>query len=198
MSSGEVESVTVVRPLKIMAFVCGCLALILAITCIASDYWLEADGFRQGLWRYCFQPSEGADYGCADNDKVFSERQTWITASAALSIISMLFIFGGTVVIGIALISKQSDSRKTMFVGAIGLFAFAVLCMVITMIVFPVMFVEEIQEYRENFGFEKWYFAWSYGIAWGSAIFTFGGAVLLFIDKDNDDILYREKNYYET
>jgi hypothetical protein len=140
----------------------------------------------------------------------------WIDASAALAIICMLFILFGTVVTGIALLSKQSDSRKKMFITAIGLFAFAseycavvlpslfhnfipisVVCMVIALIVFPVMFVEEIHQYREQYDFEKWYFAWSYGIAWGAAIFAFGGAVLLFIDKDNDDILYREK-YYEA
>jgi hypothetical protein len=54
---------------QIMAFVCGCLGLILAITCIASDYWLEADGFYQGLWRFCHRPNENADYSCSGTDK---------------------------------------------------------------------------------------------------------------------------------
>lgn len=78
------------------------------------------------------------------------------------------------------------------------MFSISVVLLIITLIIFPVMFVQQIADYRDKYGIETWYFAWAYGIAWGSAIFSFGAAVLLFIDKDNDDILYREKDYYET
>ena len=67
--------------------------------------------------------------------------------------------------------------------------------MVISLIVFPVMFMQEI----DDRGKPEWYFGWAYGIAWGAAIFLVGAAVLLLIDKETDEIYYREKTYqYDT
>lgn len=60
-------------------------------------------------------------------------------------------------------------------------------------IVYPVMFIAKIDEYRVQFDITQWYFSWSYGIAWGAAIFLFGAAVLLAIGKETTSIEYREK-----
>ena len=54
------------------------------------------------------------------------------------------------------------------------------------------MFMQELDE-REG---DQWYFGWSYGVAWGAAIFIFGAAILLLVDRENDTIYYREKTYY--
>ena len=57
------------------------------------------------------------------------------------------------------------------------------------------MFMQEI----DDRGKPEWYFGWAYGIAWGAAIFLVGAAVLLLIDKETDEIYYREKTYqYDT
>ena len=55
------------------------------------------------------------------------------------------------------------------------------------------MFIVEIDTYRVEFNITKWYFSWSYGIAWGAAIFLFGSAILLAIGKETASIEYREK-----
>jgi len=55
------------------------------------------------------------------------------------------------------------------------------------------MFISEIEDYRRMFNITQWYFSWSYGIAWGAAIFLFGSAVLLAIGKETTSIEYREK-----
>jgi len=60
-------------------------------------------------------------------------------------------------------------------------------------IVFPVMFITEIDSYRVKFNITQWYFSWSYGIACGAAIFLLGSAVLLAIGKETASIEYREK-----
>jgi len=69
----------------------------------------------------------------------------------------------------------------------------AVLFLLSALIVFPVMFIVEIDTYRVEFNITKWYFSWSYGIAWGAAIFLFGSAILLAIGKETASIEYREK-----
>jgi len=60
-------------------------------------------------------------------------------------------------------------------------------------IVYPIMFISEIEDYRRMFNITQWYFSWSYGIAWGATIFLFGSAVLLAIGKETTSIEYREK-----
>jgi len=60
-------------------------------------------------------------------------------------------------------------------------------------IVYPIMFISEIEDYRRVFNITQWYFSWSYGIAWGAVIFLFGSAVLLAIGKETTSIEYREK-----
>ena len=66
----------------------------------------------------------------------------------------------------------------------------------IALIVFPVMFIKDLDQKSAKMQISEWYFAWSYGIAWGAAIFEIGCAILLLIDKDNEEIYYKEKTTY--
>jgi len=38
-----------------------------------------------------------------------------------------------------------------------------------------------------------WEFGWAYGVGWGSAIFLFGGVILLLCDKESEEIYYKER-----
>lgn len=38
-----------------------------------------------------------------------------------------------------------------------------------------------------------WEFGWAYGVGWGTAIFLFGGVVLLLCDKESEEIYYKER-----
>ena len=69
---------------------------------------------------------------------------------------------------------------------------FSVLLMIIALIVFPVMFMKEIEERQKP----EWFFGWAYGIGWGATIFLFGASILLLVDKESEEIFYREKTYY--
>ncbi len=66
--------------------------------------------------------------------------------------------------------------------------------MVTALIVFPVMFIQKIKEMDPVK--EEWFFGWAYGIGWGATIFIFGAAILLCVDKESEEIFYREKTYY--
>uniref|UniRef100_A0A914WQM8 Uncharacterized protein n=1 Tax=Plectus sambesii TaxID=2011161 RepID=A0A914WQM8_9BILA len=48
-----IETVTVVRPLKVISLICLVLALLLLIVCLATTYWLKTGGFRTGLFEEC-------------------------------------------------------------------------------------------------------------------------------------------------
>ena len=76
------------------------------------------------------------------------------------------------------------------------MFSVAALFLLIALIVFPIMFMQEIDERACGDG--QWYFGWSYGLAWGAAIFTVGAIVLLVVDRNGEETLYLEKTYYHT
>ena len=68
----------------------------------------------------------------------------------------------------------------------------------IALIVFPVKFMQELSRKATEKQQPDWYFGWAYGMAWGGAIFIFGAAVLLLIDKESEEMYYREKTYYHN
>lgn len=84
-------------------------------------------------------------------------------------------------------------------IGIWNLFSFfSVACLLVALIVFPVMFVTKIQEYRAQYNKTEWYFSWSYGISWGAWLFLFGAAILLLIDKVRNKAVRKEKGFYDT
>ena len=53
------------------------------------------------------------------------------------------------------------------------------------------MFIQELNDR----GRDKWYFGWSYGTAWGGAIFLAGATLLLVCDRKKEEIFYTERLY---
>ena len=81
---------------------------------------------------------------------------------------------------------KENNKKNNIFS------CVSVLVMIIALIVFPVMFLQEINS-RDK---PEWFLGWAYGIGWGATIFMIGAAILLLVDKESEEIFYREKTYY--
>ncbi len=60
------------------------------------------------------------------------------------------------------------------------------------LVIFPVCFYVEMKEW----GNRDWEFDWSYGVAWGATLFTFGASLLLICDKEHEEVYYKEKTIY--
>lgn len=60
------------------------------------------------------------------------------------------------------------------------------------MILFPACFYGEMKD----FGSGEWEFDWSYGVAWGATLFTFGAALLLICDKEHEEVCHKVKTVY--
>lgn len=54
-----IETITITRPLKVIAFICGFIVIVLMVMALTSTDWLLSSGWRQGLFVHCI--SEGAD-----------------------------------------------------------------------------------------------------------------------------------------
>jgi len=68
----------------------------------------------------------------------------------------------------------------------------SVLCELTSLIGFPVCFFFTMNSY----GLRNWEFDWSYGVAWGSMLFSFGASLLLICDKEHEEVYYKEKTIY--
>ena len=50
-----------------------------------------------------------------------------------------------------------------------------------------------LQKELDNTNKDKWFFGWSYGLAWGATLFLVAAVGLLFYDRNTEEIFYKEK-----
>lgn len=188
-----IETVTVVRPLKVIAFICGLIVVLLMILCLASSNWLTADKFRQGLWEQCIEDKaqqplpfylEEKPGGC------YPVRQVgYIQAAAVLCVLTLLCDIGATVMTGCGLCSKDPQRKYMLYRVALYVMVLALLCILIALVIYPACFAAEIEHSNR----QLWEFGWAYGVGWGAAIFLFGAILLLLCDKETEEIYYKER-----
>ncbi|VDL71716.1 unnamed protein product [Nippostrongylus brasiliensis] len=155
-----IETVSVVRPLKVISLICLCIAIALSIVSLCSTWWL---------------------------------RSGYIKAVAALMIIALIFT-AVAFFLNICGLSKSDIRRKYIFYKfATYLAILAVLLELTALIVFPACFYVKMKEYGSR---RDWEVDWSYGLAWGATLFTFGASLLLICDKEHEEVYYKEKTIY--
>lgn len=70
-----IETITITRPLKVIAFICGLIVIVLMVMALTSTDWLLSTGWRQGLFVHCVSEKAAvplpfnivADVGCYDS-----------------------------------------------------------------------------------------------------------------------------------
>lgn len=188
-----IETVTIVRPLKVIAFICGLIVFLLMILCLASSDWLLADKFRQGLWVHCIAEDAPLPLPFNITDKAgkcYAVRNMgYIQASAAFCVFCLLFDVVATAMTGCGLYSKDPVLKYKLYRFAVYTMIVALVCILIALIVYPSCFSSEIEMGNRRI----WEFGWAYGVGWGAAIFLFGAVVLLLCDKESEEIYYKER-----
>lgn len=187
-----IETVTVVRPLKVIAFICGLIVILLMILCLASSNWLTAEKFRQGLWEQCIEedPPLPLPFDLTVKPGCYSARQVgYIQAAAALCVITLLCDIVATVMTGCGLCSKEPTRKYALYRFALYVMVCALLCILIALVIYPACFAAEIEDSNRP----VWEFGWAYGVGWGAAIFLFGAILLLLCDKETEEIYYKER-----
>uniref|UniRef100_A0A0M3ITV9 MARVEL domain-containing protein n=1 Tax=Ascaris lumbricoides TaxID=6252 RepID=A0A0M3ITV9_ASCLU len=116
----------------------------------------------------------------------------YIKAVAALLIIAAIFTFFAFILNIFGLKAHDLHRKYFFYKVATYLSLLSVLLELISLVVFPVCFYVEMK----NFGYRNWEFDWSYGVAWGATLFTFGASLLLICDKEHEEVYYKEKTIY--
>lgn len=76
-------------------------------------------------------------------------------------------------------------------------FLVPVLLLVIALIVYPVMFWEDLEN-KVKQGGHKWQFDWAYGLGWGAVVFLLGAGILLYFERHSEEVDYMEKTTYDN
>uniref|UniRef100_A0AC34QDX0 Uncharacterized protein n=1 Tax=Panagrolaimus sp. JU765 TaxID=591449 RepID=A0AC34QDX0_9BILA len=184
-----IETVTIVRPLKIISALCLFVSFVLLIICLSTNYWLRTKSFHIGLFKECsdndisavMNPVAGAPG--PGKCQGINRDASYITAVAVLLLIGLvatLIAFIGNI---LGLKSNDLHRKHVFYKIATYLALFTVLLELVSLIVFPVCFFLRM----DNYGRRNWEFDWSYGIAWGSMLFTFGASLLLICDKEHEE-----------
>ncbi|KFD61599.1 hypothetical protein M514_04168 [Trichuris suis] len=194
-----IETVTVVRPLKVISLICEILALLTLLLSLSTCAWLKCEGyFKTGIFqectyvypRYHILPNGAPAPGQCHTSRIVEKAYFQITAAllilAAALILACICMTGaglGTINYG----QRYLYYRIAMYLSLIGLIA-----QQIAMVVFPLCFYFELEMW---FG-TTWELDWSYGIGWGSSICTFFACALLIADKEREEVYYKEKTVY--
>jgi len=187
-----IETVTITRPLKVIAFICGLIVIILMIMALASTDWLMAAGWRQGLFIHCIADDAPTPlpFNVADPPDCYPARDVaYIRAAAALCIITLVTDVVATLLTGLGLRSKDHRTKYKYYRLAVYIMVLSLISILIALVIYPVCFAAELNEGNRT----VWEFGWAYGVGWGAAIFLFGGVVLLLCDKESEEIYYKER-----
>ncbi|XP_026475362.1 transmembrane protein 47-like [Ctenocephalides felis] len=189
-----IETVTITRPLKVIALICGGIVLVLMVMSLASTDWLMSEGWRQGLFVHCIEAGATTPlpFNVPDDDGpgCYPARDVaYIQASAALCVVTLLADAVGTLLTGLGLRSDDHRAKYKYYRVAVLVMLLALISILIALIIYPVCFAAEL-----NFGNRTvWEFGWAYGVGWGAAIFLFGAVILLSCDKESEEIYYKER-----
>ena len=193
-----IETVTVVRPLKVISLICLIVSLILLILSLVTTYWLKTHSFHTGLFEECVDDISGASlnpipFGPAPGKcQNPSKNYVFTTIVAVLMLIAAASTLFALLVNALGL--KSDDlHRKFIFYKIATYFSLlSVFCELSSLVGFPIVFFFSMNEY----GVRNWEFDWSYGVAWGAMLFAFGASLLLICDKEHEEVYHKEKTIY--
>ncbi|KAI1708727.1 PMP-22/EMP/MP20/Claudin family domain-containing protein [Ditylenchus destructor] len=193
-----IETVTVVRPLKVISLICLIASLILLLISLFTDYWLKTHSFHTGLFRECVDDISGAGlnpvpFGPAPGHcQPPSRNSAFITVVAVMIIVAAVASLLAMIANLLGLNSNDLHRKYVFYKVATYMVLLAVLCELLSLVGFPVVFFFSMNEY----GVRNWEFDWSYGVAWGAMLFSFGASLLLICDKEHEEVYHKEKTIY--
>nr|CAG4646686.1 EOG090X0HIV [Macrothrix elegans] len=190
-----IETITITRPLKVIAFLCGALAMALLVMSLASTDWLLTRDWRQGLFLHCIDEITETPLPFNLEEKVGCYRardEYYIQITAALCILALATDIFATLLTGLGLQSADPHKKRKYYRLAIYVMLASLVAALVALVLYPVCFARELSHGNRA----VWEFGWAYGVAWGAAIFLFGASVLLMCDKEAEEVYYKERDVH--
>jgi len=148
-----IETITVTRPLKVIAFTCCFITVILMVAATSTADWMLAEGWREGLFMQCI--SAGAHtplpFGMPEEAGCSAARSAgYLRGAAALVIIGLIFDFFGTFLTGLGLRSTDPNKKYKYYRVAIYALILALIALLLAAIIYPVQFSKDLKNDSED------------------------------------------------
>merc|ERR1711899_554809 len=187
-----IETITVTRPMKVIAFTCCAITVLLMLASLGAADWVQAEGWREGLFTQCVKAGAATPLpfngdptpGCRK-----AHSAGYVRGAAALAIICFITDFFGTLLTGLGLRSTDPNKKYKYYRVAIYSLAVAVIALFLAIIIYPTSMAKEMGEGKER----VWGFGFGYGSAVFSLIFLVLSLVLLICDRESEEIFYKER-----
>merc|ERR1711962_319418 len=191
-----IETITVTRPLKVIAFTCCVITVILMVGATSTSDWMVTDEGREGLFMQCINENAKAPlpFGMKPEPGCTKARSTsYLRGCAALCIIGVFIVFFGTVLTCLGLKSTDPNKKYKYYWVSIYALIVAGTAFLLTVIIYPVQFAKDLDD-----GTPRVYsFGFGYGATWGSIILIYSSVVLLICDRESEEIFYKERQMEE-
>jgi len=148
MGATTIETITVTRPMKVIAFTCCSLTVVLMLASLGAADWVQSDGWREGLFAQCVKTGAPTPLPF-DGDPTPGCRRAhsagYVRAAAALGIICFITDFFGTLLTGLGLRSTDPNKKYKYYRVAIYSLAVAVIALFLALIIYPTSFAKDIE-----------------------------------------------------
>merc|ERR1712128_24580 len=142
-----IETITVTRPLRVIAFTCCFITVILMTAATSTADWMIAEGWREGLFMQCISAGAPTPLPFGMDDVVGcgnARSASYVRGAAALVIIGLIFDFFGTFLTGLGLRSTDPNKKYKYYRVAIYALIFALIALLLAAIVYPVQFSKDL------------------------------------------------------
>lgn len=144
-----IETITVTRPLKVIAFTCCVITVIVMVGATSTADWMVADGWREGLFMQCI--SVGAPTplpfdmeptpGCSK-----ARSAHYLRGCAAVVIIGLILDFFGTMLTCLGLKSTDPNKKYKYYRVSIYALSLAGIFFLMAAIIYPVEFSKDLAD----------------------------------------------------
>lgn len=142
-----IETITVTRPMKVIAFTCCFITTFVMIATCATTDWSMTEGWREGLWQQC--TNEGAPtpipFGIRPIPGCYKAHNAgYIKITAALVIVTAVMDLFGTILTGLGLRSTDPNKKYKYYRVAIYALVICVGCLFAALVLYPVSYQKEL------------------------------------------------------
>lgn len=177
-----IETITITRPLKVIAFICGIIVVLLMVMALTSTDWLITTDWRQGLFVHCISNEPQLplpfnlqqEVGCHDSrDKcktwelrkrslllINNFSSVYIKATAILCVITLICDAIATLLTGFGLKTLEANLKYKFYRIAVLVMIVALFSLLVALILYPVCFASELSQGNRT----VWEFGWAYGV----------------------------------
>merc|ERR1712072_110640 len=149
MGTTTIETITVTRPMKVIAFTCCAITVIFLLATMGATDWVQSNGWQEGLFNQCARPgiptplpfSDGKSFnGCKR-----AHSAGYVRGAAALVVIAFLTDFFGTTLTCLGLRSTDPNKKYKYYRVAIYALGIASIALFLAVVIYPTSFAKDME-----------------------------------------------------